>query len=120
MIFFETSVVTGGFFCPSNIFDVPTNVFNSAYINHDQQDQLIRALLLASMTIPILTKMVGFDTSHDVWLKLLTYFAYQTHVKIKKLKLQLRTPKQDQSISPYVLKIKKTMDTLLAVGVPLY
>jgi len=48
------------------------------YLTYDRQDQSILALLLASMTPDILTKMVGLDTSHQVWSKLQTHHASQT------------------------------------------
>jgi len=36
-------------------------------LQYQQQDQLIIAWLLASMTTPILTKVVGLDSSAQIW-----------------------------------------------------
>jgi len=46
------------------------------------------------------------------------YFASHTRAKIRKLKLQLKAPKKDRSNTMYLLDIKKTVDSLAAVGVP--
>jgi len=71
------------------------------------------------MTSGILTKMVGLDSSHQVWHKLQTHYASQTRAQIKKHKQLLRTPKKDRSVSAYLLEIKKTVDTLAIVGCPI-
>nr|KYP57055.1 hypothetical protein KK1_003309 [Cajanus cajan] len=59
------------------------------------------------MTTPILTKMVGLVRTH------------QTRAKIKKLKLQLRMSKKNSTITEYLLSIKKTIDSLAAIGSPI-
>jgi len=43
----------------------------------------------------------------------------QIRARVKKLKLQLRTPKRDKSVSVYLLDIKKTVDTLATVDSPI-
>jgi len=48
-----------------------------------------------------------------------TYYATQSRAKIKKLKVQLRNPKKDCSISTYLLDQKKIVDTLAVVGAPI-
>jgi len=50
---------------------------------HRQQDRLLLAWLLASMTQPLLTKMVGLRTSAQVWDRLRTYYATHTKAKIR-------------------------------------
>jgi len=67
------------------------------------------------MATPILTKMVGLCTSYQIWNKVHTYYATQSRAKIKKLKVQLRNPKKDRSISTYLLDQKKIVDTLAVV-----
>ena len=48
-----------------------------------------------------------------------TYHATQSRAKIKKIKVQLRNPKKDHSISTYLLDQKKIVDTFAAVGAPI-
>jgi len=71
------------------------------------------------MTTPILTKMVGLHRAYQIWNKLHTYYATQSRAKIKKLKVQLRNPKKDRSISTYLLDQKKIVDTFVAIGAPI-
>ena len=92
---------------------------NSVYLHHHQQDRLIVAWLLASMSNTMLTKMVGLNTSHQIWQKLNVYYTSQSRARIKKLKTQLKSTKKDKSISVYVLDIKKLVDALAAIGSPI-
>jgi len=92
---------------------------NPLFLQQQQQDHLLVAWLFASMTMPILTKMVGLCTTHQKWTKLHTYYATQSRAKIKKLKVQLRNPEKDPSISTYLLDEKKIVDTLVVVGAPI-
>ena len=91
---------------------------NSAYSFYKQQDSLIIAWLLASMTVPFLTKMVGLELSSQIWSTLNTYFASNTRAQIKNYKLRLKTSKNDRTVSAYLLEIKKTIDSLAAIGAP--
>jgi len=71
------------------------------------------------MTKPILTKMVGLETTSQIWQRLSTYFASHTRVKIKKLKCQLKIPKKEPSVHTYLLDIKNIIDSLAVVGSPI-
>jgi len=71
------------------------------------------------MTTPILTQMVGLTSTAQIWQTLNTYFSSHTRAQIKKLKLLLKNPKKDLSISAYVLDIKRVVDALAAVGAPI-
>jgi len=65
--------------------------------------------------------MVDLDSTHQIWSKLHVYYASQTRARarVKQLRLQLRNPKRDRSITIFLLDIKKTVDTLAAVGSPI-
>ena len=71
------------------------------------------------MTPTLLTKMVGLTTSAQIWKKLKIYYATQSRAKIKKLKLQLKTPKHDRSVAVYVLDVKRVTYALAAIGAPI-
>jgi len=94
-------------------------VANPAYCTYQQQDQLLVAWLLASMSSSLLTKMVGLDSSAAIWGRLLTHFISHTHAMVKKFRLLLKTPKNDKSITTYITDIKKIVDSLVSVGSPL-
>ena len=85
---------------------------NPAFLLHKQQDNLLVAWLLASMSPSMLTQMVGLRSAYLIWDKLNVYYASHTRAKIRKLKLLLKTPKRDRSISAYLLDIKKVVDSL--------
>jgi len=86
---------------------------------YQQQDLMIVSWLLASMTTPLLIKMVGLRTSAQIWTRLCTHYATQTRAKVRKLKIQLRQQKKDRSVTTYLLDIKKIVDTLAAIGSPI-
>ena len=92
---------------------------NPTFRSYHKQDQLIVAWLLAAMTSPLLTKMVGLETSRQIWHRLLTHYASHTRAMVKKFRMLLKTPKNDRSISAYLNDIKKVADSLVAVGSPL-
>jgi len=94
-----------------------SDIINPQYVHYHQQDRLIFAWLLSSMSSPLLTKTVGLNTSYEVWQKLKIYYASQSRAKIKKLKTQLKSAKKERSISVYILEIKKIVDSLCAAGV---
>ena len=98
--------------------DDGTVMTTPAYILYKQQDNLLVAWLLASMTTPLLTQMVGLRSTAQIWTTLHTYFSSHTRSQIKKLKLNLKQLKKDQSVSTYVLGIKRTVDALALVGAP--
>jgi len=68
------------------------------------------------MFASLLTKMVGLDSSAEIWHRLLTYYTSHTRAMIKKFRLLLKNPKNDRYVSTYVNDIKKIADSLAAVG----
>jgi len=89
---------------------------NPLFLLHKQQDNLLVVWLLASMSNPLLTKLVGLRSAYQIWDKLNVYFASNTHARVRKLKTQLKTPKRDRSINVYLLDIKRVIDSLAVVG----
>jgi len=47
------------------------------------------------------------------------YFGSHTRAQIKKLKVQLKTPKNNRDIDTYLIEIKKTVDSVAAIGAPI-
>lgn len=94
--------------------------FNEAFLNWEQQDQLLLSWLLSSMSDSMLVRMVGCEHSFQVWSVLELFFASQTKAKINQLKTQLRNIKKGSlSATEYLLKVKKIVDSLSSVGAPL-
>jgi len=51
--------------------EATTNIINLDFLNHEQ-DQLLVAWILASMTTLILTKIVDLESFYQIWTKLCT------------------------------------------------
>lgn len=65
----------------------------------------------------LLLRMVGCETSSQIWKTLETRFASQTKANVSQLKTQLQnTRKANSSIIDYLLKIKSNVDLLAFVG----
>ena len=65
----------------------------------------------------LLLRMVGCETSSQIWKTLETHFASQTKAKVSQFKTQLQnTRKANSSITDYLLKIKSNVDLLAFVG----
>jgi len=60
--------------------------------------------------------MVSLESFVSIWNRLSTYYESHTRATIKKLRLLLRTPKNEIFVANYVLHLKKTVDSLFAIG----
>lgn len=69
------------------------------------------------MTEGILRRMVGCDSTTEIWMKLNRYFAAQTKAKISQFKTMLQSIKKGSlTINEYLLKVKNDVDKLASVG----
>lgn len=92
-------------------------IINQAFLEWEQQDQLILSWMLASVSDDILTRLVNCDSSAAVWKTLDVYFAAQVRAKVSQFKLQLQSLKKGSlSINEYLLKIRHCVDMLALVG----
>ena len=90
------------------------------FLDWEQQDQHLVAWLLASMEPEFTNRVVRCEFAHQIWSKLETLFASKTKAKVRQLKIQLKSiKKQGSEASEYLMKIKKIVDSLAAVGSPI-
>jgi len=68
------------------------------------------------MTTQILTKLVGLDTSAQIWKCLQEQFASHMRAQIQKMKFLLKTSKNDKTVSVYLHDIKKVVNMLATIG----
>ena len=61
-------------------------------------------------------RVVDCDYAHQIWAKIESYFTSKTHARVRKLRAPLKSVKKKEPVSAYLLKIKKIVDTLVAVG----
>uniref|UniRef100_A0A803QST8 Retrotransposon Copia-like N-terminal domain-containing protein n=1 Tax=Cannabis sativa TaxID=3483 RepID=A0A803QST8_CANSA len=94
-----------------------TENFNPAFLDWDQQDQLLYSWLLSSMTEPVLTRVISCETSARLWSVLSTYFASQTEAKIDQFTTELQNLKKcAHTLNEYLLKVRFLIDKLNSVG----
>uniref|UniRef100_A0A803Q712 Retrotransposon Copia-like N-terminal domain-containing protein n=1 Tax=Cannabis sativa TaxID=3483 RepID=A0A803Q712_CANSA len=80
------------------------NNVNPKFIDWEVQDQLLYSWLLSSMSDGILTRIVGAETSTQIWKTLEVYFVTQTSAKIDLYTTQLENCKKGSlSINEYLL-----------------
>ena len=103
----------------SSISDQETGVVSVEYRNWKKQDALLKSWLLASMSTPFTTRMVGCEFAHQIWKRLEVFFASQIKAKVRQLKTKLSHTKKESSVSSYLLEIKKLVNALISVGAPL-
>ena len=68
------------------------------------------------MTEKILNRMVGSETTAQMWTSLSEYFTAHNRAKIGQYKTMLRNTKMTSNIDDYLLQIKKIVDTLASIG----
>ena len=68
------------------------------------------------MTEKILTRMVGSETTAQIWSSLSDYFTAHNRAKISQYKTMLRDTKMIGNLDDYLLQIKKIVDTLASIG----
>ncbi|KAF7831376.1 Retrovirus-related Pol polyprotein from transposon TNT 1-94 [Senna tora] len=90
------------------------------YVSWECQDQLLLSWMLNSMSENLVSKMVGCDHSYQLWTKIQENFCSSTKPRERQLRTELRnTKKGSSSMSDYLLKIKKIVDSLTAIGSPI-
>ena len=99
--------------------DQENGTISTDYQRWKKQDALMKSWLLASMSKPFTTRMLGCEFSHQIWKRLETFFASQITAKVRQLKHKLSNTRKEGSMIDYLLEIKKTVDALISVGAPM-
>ncbi|KAF7842167.1 Retrovirus-related Pol polyprotein from transposon TNT 1-94 [Senna tora] len=100
--------------------DRDKGTYNDEYLNWQCQDQLLASWLLNSMSDGVVSKMVGCVHSYQVWNKVEELFCSSTRARERELKNDLRSIKKcSTSMLDFLLKIKKIVDSLGAIGSPI-
>ncbi|KAF7839048.1 Retrovirus-related Pol polyprotein from transposon TNT 1-94 [Senna tora] len=100
--------------------DRDKGTYSDEYLNWQCQDQLLASWLLNSMSDGVVSKMVGCVHSYQVWNKVEELFCSSTRARERQLKNDLRSIKKGStSMSDFLLKVKKIVDSLGAIGSPI-
>ena len=99
---------------------VITTVPNPAYEQWVRQDSLILATINTSLTEDVLSQVMTYTTSKDVWSALHQNFSSISRAKAVQLRTQLATSKKGSlSAKDYFMSIKRMADELALAGQPL-
>ncbi|KAK0581443.1 hypothetical protein LWI29_013886 [Acer saccharum] len=92
---------------------------NPAYLQWFQRDQLVVSYLVATMTEPMLSLIVGKSTALEMWLCLKDNFSQQSVANAANIRFQLMDmSKGTKSISAYLQHAKSLSDSLAAICEP--
>nr|XP_029153207.1 uncharacterized protein LOC114927448 [Arachis hypogaea] len=101
----------------ASIEDGSNNTDSKAYKEWCTDDYNLTSCLFASLDTAFKHFVVECIFAREILSRIHTYFVSQTKARVRQLQLQLKTVKKDGSIANYLLKIKKIVDSLAAVGV---
>uniref|UniRef100_A0A803Q5I3 GAG-pre-integrase domain-containing protein n=1 Tax=Cannabis sativa TaxID=3483 RepID=A0A803Q5I3_CANSA len=96
--------------------DERNHTVNPEFEDWEQQDNLLVSWLLSSMSEKTTNKMIGCDTTAEIWLALNEYYTALNAANIGLYKTQLRNTKMTGSLNDYLLKIKGIVDLLATIG----
>uniref|UniRef100_A0A803PRC9 Retrotransposon Copia-like N-terminal domain-containing protein n=1 Tax=Cannabis sativa TaxID=3483 RepID=A0A803PRC9_CANSA len=100
-----------------NDADRDNNRINLMYSEWEVQDQLLVSWLLSSMIESLLTRMVGCNSSLQIWNSLEKHFTLQVSSKIMEFRIKPQNLKKgSMSLNKYLLKVKQTVDLLATNG----
>ncbi|KAF8399460.1 hypothetical protein HHK36_015325 [Tetracentron sinense] len=113
----------GSILCPSHFLQddtkKPTTAVNPAYDSWQEHDSLVLLWINATLTAPVLQRVVGLQTLREVWLRLKRLHLIQCCSRVLQLKEQFQSlKKRGMSITDYLDKMKGIADSLEAVGQP--
>ncbi|TXG62698.1 hypothetical protein EZV62_009692 [Acer yangbiense] len=90
---------------------------NPAYITWRRHDQTVLNWIFSSLTEGIHAQVIGCETAFAAWDYLEKIFTGQSRARIGQLRLQLQTTKKSgMSMNDYLVKMKRYIDKLAAVG----
>lgn len=93
---------------------------NPAFLTWLQQDQMILSTLVFIISESLISQVIGYSTSSEVWNALERMYSSQSRARIMQVHYQLATLKKEgSSVTEYFQKFKALADTLAAAGQPL-
>ena len=104
--------------CPSK--ELPTGDINPEFVQWRHFDRMVLSWLYSTLTLDIMSQIVGHQTSHDAWMALQRIFFASSKARIMQLRLEFQTTKKwADSMLEYILYIKTISNNLAAIGEPI-
>ncbi|KAL6200524.1 hypothetical protein ACLB2K_030305 [Fragaria x ananassa] len=101
------------------ILPLPIRIPNPAYEQWFVDDQLTVSILTTTLTEPIASLTIGFDTAKEIWDCLARHFSQKSVASAASLKMQLLDlQKGNQTIDEYLRHAKSIADALIAINKP--
>jgi len=80
---------------------------SEAYLNWELQDQLLLSWLQATISSPVLKKLIGCSSSWQLWNKVHNYFHAHMTAKARQLRTELRQQTlEGESVSDFLFQFK--------------
>ena len=80
---------------------------------------MVLSWLYSTLTLDIMSQIIGHQTSHDAWMALQRIFSASSKARIMQLRLEFQTAKNGvDSTLEYILRIKTISDNLVAIREP--
>ncbi|KAF8398674.1 hypothetical protein HHK36_014529 [Tetracentron sinense] len=106
------------FLCDDN--NKPMTNINLEYERWMEQDSLVLLWINATLTPTVLQRVIGLQSSREVWLRLERLHLIQSRSRVLQLKQQFQNLKKGgSSITDYLDKMKHIADALEAIGQPI-
>ena len=78
--------------CPSK--ELPTGDINPEFVQWRHFDRMVLSWLYSTLTLDIMSQIVGHQTSHDAWMALQRIFFASSKARIMQLRLEFQTTKK--------------------------
>ncbi|OVA07257.1 hypothetical protein BVC80_8501g6 [Macleaya cordata] len=106
--------VDGSYACPPQRLP-NTDTINLAFAAWYRQDKIILSWIISSLTESVVSYVIGFSTSHGVWMALENQYASRSQAHLIQLQRELQTIwKGSLSMTDYLLHAKKLTNSLAA------
>jgi hypothetical protein len=77
--------------------DAPAEVANPAYLTWLQQDQMVLSILVSTLSETLISQVIGYSTSSEIWNALERMYSSQSRARIMQVHYQLATLKKGGS-----------------------
>ncbi|KAL9438517.1 hypothetical protein AB3S75_024229 [Citrus x aurantiifolia] len=113
----EPQVIPEQYLVDSPIEGSGESIENPAYSNWRAQDQILLGWLLSTISEGILSSVLSYDTSFDVWRSIEKQFGVQSEAKIMQLRYEMNILRKDSmNVEEYCAKMKLLANKLACAG----
>ena len=103
--------------CPPK--EIRSGEANPEFIKWRRLDRFILSWIYSTLTLDIMSQIVGYESSHEAWIALQRIFSASSKAQIMQLRFEFQTIKKGgDTMMEYILKVKTITDNLAAIGEP--